>query len=192
MAVVLFRRFAIFENDARGNGESALYVGVVETFDVARELREAEVGFEALEESFGAKFGVDLFEVFKEVDFGLPSILSRDIEKFGTVAALRDSERNAEEIDVGEHGNDDLVEHGAELSRHFRDSVGEDFGDRFVKAACEAKSNATDNGTATEVHIVDEDITVVVVDAKDVDIVEHLGNDDAFGAVAFDEEVFFF
>ena len=92
MAVVALGRTAVAEHHARSHRVGALDVGVVEALDVARQLAEAEVGLDALQQLFGALLGIVAFQMFEVVDTVLAGVALRHFKQLGLVAAAGDCE----------------------------------------------------------------------------------------------------
>ena len=166
-----------------------MYVRVVETLYVARQLAEAEVGLHAHQCTFHAGFGIEALLVFEVVDFHLTGIACRYIQQLSLVAALRYGKAHAGHIHLGYQGYHDFVEHHTQRSGYFGHGVCQHLGLRFVEAAFVAQCGAAHHGSAAHVHIVHVHVGSVVVNAEYVDVANGLTHDYALAAVLLDELV---
>ena len=192
MAVVALRRLAVFKHHARCHRIRALNVGVVETFDVAREFAEAEILLHAREQTSDALLGIEFLGILYFVHLVLPCVLQRYVEQTALIAPLRDDEFTVFRRAVGQEWHHHRLCRIAEFTIGFGDGIRENLFGRLVEFFAKFEGGALHHRSVTHVHIVDKSEVVVRLVGINIDIGFGGTHHHRFCLVALDDLVFSF
>ena len=192
MAIVLFRRFGIAKHHARSNRIGALYVRVIETLHVSRQLLQTEIALHGGERAHHSLVGVELLHTFEFIHLELLGVLQRQLEQLALVATLRNHKMHVLELGIGNHRHKHVFQLQGKAFAQLVDGYRHQFLVGFIEPSLIFQRKRLNNRAIAHMHEIHISRIVVAQQTEHVDVVQLLIHHLALGTVFFDEQILFF
>ena len=189
MSVVAFARTRIAEHDTGCHRVGTLDIRIVETFDMVRQHAQAEIRLNLFERAHDTLFGIMLGQVLEVVYTCLAGIAARHIQEFGAITALGHGKSHRRHLHVRHLGHHNLVIHHSEGRGNLVQGIRQQLPHPFVHIATVTECNRTHHSTATDMHIIDIHIVILIIDTKNIYLGDYLRYNNAATAILGNEVV---